>query len=295
MLGERGDVRELERLLELRPRARAVAEVQQRLAETHACERLASDRAHLAAEPRGVDQVRAGGLEVVGEQLGLAEHGRGERLAAAGARLMGLRAQALGEAGDAVVGVASREHVLGHAQVGVEDAARELRGVPDLRELAPGMLLPAAVEVGDHRPQVASSPGSGSEPVRLGGQPARALPVARVPGDHAAQQDQLADGPRAARPARPSSAALAPGMSPAARHARACCARSAGHALRGRGGDRLGIGGRRAGLAGAVEELRAQREEGRRARARPRARGPARPTRRRRGRRPRRRPTRPPG
>ena len=42
MLREGRDVRELERLLELRPRAGAVAQVEQRLAETHARERLAS-------------------------------------------------------------------------------------------------------------------------------------------------------------------------------------------------------------------------------------------------------------
>ena len=132
MLGEWRDVRELERLLELRPGPRSVAQVKQCLAQTHACERLASDRAHLAAEPRGVDEVRASDLEVVGEQLGLAKHGRGERLAAAGARLVGLCAQALREPGNPVVGVASGEHVLGHAEVGVEDAARELGGVPDL-------------------------------------------------------------------------------------------------------------------------------------------------------------------
>ena len=94
--------------------------------------------------------MRAGGLEVVGEQLRLAQHGGGERLAAAGACLVGLRAQALREAGDAVVGVARCEHVLGHAQVSVEDAARELRRVPGVRELVPGMLFPAAVQVGEH-------------------------------------------------------------------------------------------------------------------------------------------------
>ena len=38
MLGERRDVRELERLLELRPRAGAVAKMKQRLAQPHACE-----------------------------------------------------------------------------------------------------------------------------------------------------------------------------------------------------------------------------------------------------------------
>ena len=98
MLSERRDVRELERLLELRPRAGAVAQMEQRLAQTHARERLASHRSHLAAEPRGLEQVRAGGLEVVREELRLAQHGGGERLAAAGARLVRLRAQALREA-----------------------------------------------------------------------------------------------------------------------------------------------------------------------------------------------------
>ena len=201
MLGEWRDVRELERLLELRPRAGAVAQVEQRLAQAHACERLASDRAHLAAEPRRVDEVRAGGLEVVGEELGLAEHGRGERLAAAGARLVGLCAQALGEAGDAVVGVARGEHVLGHAQVGVEDAAGELGRVPDLRELAPGMLLPAAVEVGEHALQ--------GRRARLGRQragPPRRPAGARPPSRPCARRPCRAArsarrGPRAARPA----------------------------------------------------------------------------------------------
>ena len=38
MLGEGRDVRELERLLELRPRAGVVAQVKQRLAQAHACQ-----------------------------------------------------------------------------------------------------------------------------------------------------------------------------------------------------------------------------------------------------------------
>ena len=252
------------------------------------------DRAHLAAEPRGVDQVRAGGLEVVGEQLGLAEHGGGERLATARARLVCLRAQTLGEAGDAVVGVARREHVLGHAQVGVEDAARELRRVPDVGELAPGMLLPVAVQVGDHALQVGELAGVGREPVRLGGQPARALPVARVPGHHAAQQDQLAEvlGPLGLHPFERGRGA----RDVACREAGARLLRSqCGHALRGRDLDRLGVGGGGAGLAGPVEQLRAQRKEGGAlvlVRVLERQLGPLGAVR---GRRRRRRPTRPPG
>ena len=77
MLGERRDVRELERLLELRPRTSAVAQVEQRLAQTHASERLAPHGSHLAAEPRGLDQVRAGSQEVVREELRLAQHRSG--------------------------------------------------------------------------------------------------------------------------------------------------------------------------------------------------------------------------
>jgi hypothetical protein len=64
---------------------------------------------------------------VAGEELRLAEHRGGERLAPARAGLLRLRTQPLGEAGDAVVRVARREHVLGHAQVRVEDATHELR------------------------------------------------------------------------------------------------------------------------------------------------------------------------
>ena len=118
MLGEGRDVGEVERLRELRPGAGAVAQVQQRLAQPQACERLSSDGTHLAAEPRCVDQVGTGALEVVREQLGLAEHGRGERLAAARARLRRLRAQALGEARNPGGRIAGCEHVLRHAQVG---------------------------------------------------------------------------------------------------------------------------------------------------------------------------------
>ena len=97
MRGDRRDVRELECLLELRARTGAVAEIQERLAQTHAGERLAANGAQLAAQPRRVEQMRAGGLEVAREQLGLAEHGGGERLAAAGPCLLRLRTQALGE------------------------------------------------------------------------------------------------------------------------------------------------------------------------------------------------------
>ena len=294
MLGEGGDVRELERLLELRPRAGAVAQVEQRLAETHACERLASHRAHLAAEPRGVDQVRAGGLEVVGEELGLAEHGGGERLAAAGARLVCLRAQTLGEAGDAVVGVARREHVLGHAQVGVEDAARELRRVPDVGELAPGMLLPAAVQVGDHALQARRARrgrARAGPPRRPAGARPPNRPCARPPCRAAGSARR---GPRAARPAPLRARPWRPGCrlprgrrAPVALAARARAPRarprSPRHRRRARGPRRPRGAAARAAQGGPG------------ARARPRARAPARPTRRRRGRRPRRRPTRPPG
>ena len=130
---EGGAVRELQRLLELGARAVAVARVQQRLAQAHPGERLAADRADLAAEPGGLEQVLAGGLEVAGEQLGLAEQGRGEGLAAARARLAAPARAVAWRSRRAVVGLAAVEHVLGHAQVGVEDAARQLRRVADSR------------------------------------------------------------------------------------------------------------------------------------------------------------------
>ena len=255
-------MRQLERLLELRPRAGAVAQVEQRLAQAQACERLASDGAHLAAEPRGVDQVRAGGLEVVGEELGLAEHGGAERLAAPRARLMGLRAQALGEAGDAIVGVARREHVLGHAQVGVEDTARELRRVPHLRELVPGVLLPAAVQVSEHRLEVGELGGVGRWPSASAAS-RRAVP--RSPVCQATMPRSRVRSPRSSgrTASTPSIAALAPGEV-ARREAGSGLLRAQGrHALRGCDRDRLGIGGRGAGLAGAVQQRGAQRKEGR--------------------------------
>ena len=98
-------------------------------------------------------------------------------------------AQALREAGDAVIAIARREHVLGGALVSVEDAARELRRVPDMHGLVPGMLLPAAVQVGGHASQIGKIAGVGSDAVRLDGQPARALPIACMPCHHSAQQD----------------------------------------------------------------------------------------------------------
>ena len=180
------------------------------------------------------------------------KHGGGERLAAAGACLVRLRAQTLREAGDAVVGVARREHVLGHAQVGVEDAARELRRVPDVRELVPGMLLPAAVHVGEHASQDGEVARIGSDAVRLGGHSARALPIARVPGHHAAQQGRLTEvfGPLGLEPLERGLGA----RDVARREARARLLHSQrGHALRGRDLDRLGIGAGSAGLAGPVE------------------------------------------
>ena len=149
--------------------------------------------APIAAEPRGVDEVRARGLEIAGEQLGLAEHGGGERLAAAGARLLGLCAQALGEAGDAVVGVARREHVLGHAQVGVEDAARELRRIPDVRSAGAGNAAPSRRRGGRPCPQEGQVAGIGGETGRLGGHRGAPVPIAGVPGHHAAQQHRLTE------------------------------------------------------------------------------------------------------
>jgi len=120
-------VRELECLLELRPRARAVAQIQECLAQTHAGERLAPNRTQLAAQPRRVEQMCAGGLQIAGEQLSLAEHGGGERLAPASPYLLGLGTQTLGKARETLVRIARREHVLGHAQVGVENTTRKPR------------------------------------------------------------------------------------------------------------------------------------------------------------------------
>src|SRR5918995_3869350 len=192
MLRDWRDVGELERLLELRTRAGAVTQVEQRLAQAHACERLAPGRANLPAEPRSIEQVRAGGLEIVGEELRLAEHGGGERLAAAGPRPAGLGAKAFGEARDTVVRVTRREDVFGHTQIGIEDTARELRRVPDLGELPTGMLFPAAVEVSEHALEVGELAGGRSEPIRLSGEPPRALPIAGVPRDHPAKQHEVA-------------------------------------------------------------------------------------------------------
>ena len=84
MRGGRRDVRELECLLELCAGTASVAQVEEGLAQTHAGQRLAANRAQLAAQPRRVQQMRAGGLEIAREELGLAEHGGGERLAATG-------------------------------------------------------------------------------------------------------------------------------------------------------------------------------------------------------------------
>src|SRR5215207_983884 len=113
VLRDRRDMRELERLLELGASARAVAEVEQRLAEAHARESLGPDRSHVAAQARRVEQMRARSVEVARKELRLAEHGGGERLAAARARLAGLRAHPLREARETVVRITGRERVLG--------------------------------------------------------------------------------------------------------------------------------------------------------------------------------------
>src|SRR5919197_796786 len=69
VLRQRRDVRELERLLQLRPRTGAVADVEQQLSQTQASERLAADRSKVAAEPGRVEKRRAGRLEVADEEL----------------------------------------------------------------------------------------------------------------------------------------------------------------------------------------------------------------------------------
>ena len=142
----------------------------------------------------------------------------------------------------------------------VEDAAHELGRLPGVREPAPEVLLPAPVEMGEHALEVSELVRAQGEPVRLGREPARALPVAVVPGDHPAQRDQLADLGAAvgldAFERRGGARDVAP---------RQTCPRlldpQRRDALGGRGGDRLGVRGRGVRLARPVEELRAQREE----------------------------------
>jgi hypothetical protein len=59
------------------------------------------------------------------------------------------------------------------------------------------MLLPGPVQVGEHSLQVGEFTRIGGEAVReavgLGGQPARSLPITRVPGHHAAQLKHLTE------------------------------------------------------------------------------------------------------
>ena len=93
------------------------------------------------------------------------------------------------ELGQARVRAAGVQHVLRHAEVGVEDPPGELRHVPDLGELPLGMVLPRAGRVGDQGLQVGELAAllvriadEGGGP---GGAPARPREVARVPGDEA--------------------------------------------------------------------------------------------------------------
>ena len=262
MRGDRRDVRELQGLLELRACAGSVAQMQECLAQAHPRERLAGDCTQLAAERAASSRCARAASRFAREQLGLAEHGGGERLAAAGSRLLCLRAQPLGKGGEALVGIACREHVLGHAQVGVEDATGKPGRVPDLRELAARGLLPATLDVGEHAVEEGHVTRIGRNGVRLRSHPTRALPVARVPRHHASLEDRLAEvlGPLGLELLE---RGLAPAMSPAAMQRARAADTQRGHLLRGGDLDCLGVRGRSIGIAGTVEQLRAQREQAR--------------------------------
>ena len=123
------------------------------------------------------------------------------------------------------------------------------------------MLLPPAVQVGDHPSQVGELAGVGTDFVCLAGESPSSIPISRVPRHHAAQQRQLAHvlgpvGPHAFEDQLGS-------RDVAGGETSACLLRSqCGHALRRREFYRLGVGGGRVGLAGSVEQLRAQRKKG---------------------------------
>ena len=76
---------ECERLVELFARFAALVEVGERFAEASAGERFAADRAGLAAQCRGFEQMRACCLRISGKELDFAEQGGREGLSAEGA------------------------------------------------------------------------------------------------------------------------------------------------------------------------------------------------------------------
>ena len=142
MASHRRGVSERERLLELLARCAALAEVDQRLAQMRAGQRFAANRASLAAERGGFEQVCARRVEIPGQQVDFAEQGAGECLAAQGAAGVCVLAQSTRELGQARIRLAGVQHVLGDARVDVEHAPGELGHVQDLSELPLGALLP---------------------------------------------------------------------------------------------------------------------------------------------------------
>ena len=80
--------------------------------------------------------------------------GGGEGLSAQGAAGVRVLAQATRELGQACVGVAGVQHVLGDARVDVEHAPGELGHVPNLSELPLGVVLPRAGGVCEQRLEV---------------------------------------------------------------------------------------------------------------------------------------------
>src|SRR5829696_856843 len=126
MTSQRGDMRQLEGLLELRRRGGTISEVEQRFAEPQPGERLGARRPGLPREPRCLEERVAGAAKIAGQELDLARYGGRERLPATRSSATRLGAQPPGEGGDAWIGLAALQHALGDAEIGVEDPSGEL-------------------------------------------------------------------------------------------------------------------------------------------------------------------------
>ena len=174
-------------------------------------------------------------------------------------------AQATRELGQACVGVAGVQHVLGDARVDVEHAPSELGHVPNLGELPLGMALPRAGGVCEQRLEIGELSAFALRFVdQRGGhaRPAGALRLrspayqATIP---AATARRACWAPVVAVTSR-SIANPAPG-SPAAVSARACLMRRSVEAVRGR---RVGGGGERprgTPVAGGVAQIAQQLQQ----------------------------------
>ena len=143
-----------ERLVQQQARRRGLSAVQRDLGLPLQRQRLPGRGPDGPVEPRRLAQVRVGVVQGAGKQLGLAAQRGRERQPATGAEPLRLGAEGLGERDHVRVGPRPVEQPLGHAEVAVEHADRELAQRVRVEQVGPEALpqVVAGVRGGGLRP-----------------------------------------------------------------------------------------------------------------------------------------------